>query len=61
MAEEDLRRFLFKVQQLQEMVKSLDNVPGRREQLVRCVDHNEVVQLAKSWGYEISRRWGEID
>ena len=59
MAKKDLKQFLYKVQQLQEMVDSLDKVPGRRELLESCVDHEEVVDLAKSWGFRIERRWGE--
>ena len=59
MAKKDLEQFLYKVQQLQEMVDSLDKVTGRRELLESCVDHQEVVDLAKSWGFHIERRWGE--
>ncbi len=60
MAEVDLQRFLEKVKHLQMMVKSLDDVPNRREVLASCTDHNQVVELARSWGYEIGRRWGEL-
>ena len=59
MAEEDLQRFLLKVQQLNALVSSLDADPERRRQLASCSDHNAVVQLARSWGYIIGRRWGE--
>ena len=59
MAEEDLQRFLLKVQQLNALVSSLDADPERRRQLAACSDHNGVVQLARSWGYSIGRRWGE--
>ena len=59
MAEEDLQRFLLKVQQLNELVSSIDADPERRRQLAACSDHNAVVQLALSWGYCIGRRWGE--
>ncbi len=61
MALKDLERFLGKVEQLQQMVSSLDQFPGRRELLSSCSDHNQVVQLARSWGYEIGQRWGEYD
>ncbi len=61
MAEQDLHRFLDKVQQLQKMVHSLEELPERRELLAACSDHNQVVQLARSWGFEIGRRWGELD
>lgn len=59
MAESDLQRFLHKVQQLNAMVSSLEREPGRRADLAACHDHNQVVKLARSWGYEIGRRWGE--
>ena len=59
MAEEDLQRFLSKVQQLNALVSSIDADPERRRQLAACSDHNAVVQLALSWGYSIGRRWGE--
>ena len=59
MAEEDLQRFLLKVQQLNALVSSLDAEPERRRQLAACSDHNAVVQLAHSWGYNIGRRWGD--
>ena len=59
MAEEDLQRFLLKVQQLNALVSSLDALPERRRQLAACSDHNAVVQLADSWGFSIGRRWGE--
>ena len=59
MAEKDLKGFLHKISQLQELAASLEVVPGRRELLVACKDHDQVVSLAKSWGYELGRRWGE--
>lgn len=59
MAESDLQRFINKVRQLQALVDSLDSVPGRRQQLAACQQHNQVVQLAESWGYDIGRRWGD--
>ena len=59
MAEADLLRFLDKVQQLQRLVESLKHEPSRRQQLAHCHDHNAVVALARDWGFEIGRRWGE--
>ncbi|WP_320676522.1 Nif11 domain/cupin domain-containing protein [Prochlorococcus sp. MIT 1300] len=61
MSEKDLQRFLHKVEQLKQMTNSLDEVDGRRELLASCVNHNQVIELARSWGYEIGRRWGEKD
>ena len=59
MAEDDLIRFLDKVQQLQQLVDSLKHEPERRKRLAGCNDHNAVVELARQWGFEIGRRWGE--
>ena len=59
LAEKDLQRFLQKVDHLNGLVQSLRDHPERRQQLAACDDHNSVVQLARSWGFEISRRWGD--
>lgn len=59
MAEDDLQRFLHKVQQLNALVSSLEGDPDRRALLAACSDHNAVVKLASEWGYNIGRRWGE--
>ena len=59
MAERDLQIFLNKVHQLQKMVASLEDDYERRDSLAACENHEQVVLLAKSWGYEIGRRWGE--
>ncbi len=60
MSKQDLKLFLDKVDQLRKMVDSLEHSPGRRDALEACEDHNQVVQLARSWGYEIGRRWGDV-
>ncbi len=61
MAKKDLDIFLEKVKSLEHMVSSLDKYPGRRELLTACESHDQVVQLAKAWGYDIGRRWGEVE
>ena len=60
-AEQDLIRFLNKISQLQALAERVRNDSGSREQLAACADHNQVVQLARSWGFDIGRRWGERD
>ena len=60
-AEQDLIRFLNKISQLQALAERVRNDSVSREQLAACADHNQVVQLARSWGFEIGRRWGERD
>jgi len=59
MTYQDLKLFLKKIDQLNHMVESLDEIPNRKEELAACKSHEEVVELAKSWGYEIGRRWGD--
>ena len=59
MTKKDLEQFIYKVEQLQEMVQSLENFSERRYLLENCKTHEEVVILAKSWGFDIGKRWGE--
>ena len=59
MTEQDLSRFLHKVNQLQQLVQSLEDDEQRRQSLAACTNHNQVVALARRWGFEIARRWGE--
>ena len=61
MAEQDLIRFLNKISQLQALAERVRNYSSSREKLAACADHNQVVQLARSWGFDIGRRWGERD
>ncbi len=59
MPEKDLKQFIQKVHTLNKMLSSLETIPGRKETLESCTNHDDVVKLAKSWGYDIGRRWGE--
>ena len=59
MSEKDLQGFIQKVEQLKDMVQSLKDMPHRKELLASCKTHDDVVNLAKEWGYEIGQRWGE--
>ena len=59
MSGKDLDRFLQKVQELNALVESLENYPNRKNLLAKCNHHDQVVELAKKWGYNIGRRWGE--
>jgi cupin 2 domain-containing protein len=59
MAEADLRRFEEKVRQLQAFVRLSEVRPDLRTALRDCASHREVVALARAWGFEIGRRWGE--
>lgn len=59
MAEEQLQQFLEKVRQLNAFVARSEAQPALRQRLAACASHAEVVQLARSEGFEIGRRWGE--
>ena len=61
MAEEQLQRFLHKVQQLNQLVALTEADPALRARLAACETHQQVVDLASGLGLEISRRWGESD
>ena len=59
MAIKDYERFLKKIDQLNQLVEVINNSPDKYQIIIKCKTHEEVVQLAKSWGYEIGKRWGE--
>lgn len=59
MAEADLQQFLAKVAQLNGFVALSEQRPELRQALRDCRHHQEVVRLARQWGFEIGRRWGE--
>ena len=59
MSKTELDLLLFKIAQLQLLKASLDKYPNRVTLLSQCETHDEVVALAKSWGFEIGRRWGD--
>ena len=59
MALKDLEKFLNKIKQLNQIAELINNSPEKKEELVQCKNHNEVIQLTKSWGFDIGTRWGE--
>ncbi len=59
MAEAQLQQFLEKVRQLNAFVALSEADPGFRQRLSDCANHQQVVDLASSCGFEIARRWGE--
>ena len=60
-AEEQLQRFLQKVEQLNALVALIDADPQLRARLAGCDTHQQVVDFASTLGLEIGRRWGEND
>ena len=59
MAKEDYQRFLYKIDQLNQFVELIKNSPEKYQLIISCKTHDDVVELAKQWGYEIGKRWGE--
>ena len=59
MAEEQLQQFLEKVCHLNAFIARTQEQPALRQRLAACASHAQVVQLARSEGFEIGRRWGE--
>ena len=59
MAIKDYERFLNKIDQLNQLVNLINNSPEKYQLFIKCKTHEDVVELAKQWGYEIGKRWGE--
>ena len=59
MTKKDYKIFLHKIDQLNQLVELINNSPEKYQLIINCKTHEDVVQLAKQWGYEIGRRWGE--
>ena len=59
MSKQDMENFIKKVDSLNKLLDSLNHYPKRADELSSCQTHDEVVELARTWGYEIGRRWGE--
>ena len=59
MTNKNYRGFLFKIDQLNKLVKLINESPEKYRLFIKCKTHQEVVELANKWGYEIGKRWGE--
>ena len=59
MAKKDYERFLYKIDQLNQFVELIKNSPEKYQLIINCKTHDDVVELAKQWGYEIGKRWGD--
>ena len=59
MTKEDYQGFLYKIDQLNKLVESINNSPEKYQSFIKCQTHKEVVELSKKWGFEIDKRWGE--
>ena len=59
MTKKDYERFLYKIDQLNQLVQLINESPDKYQLIISCKTHEDVVELAKNWGYEIGKRWGE--
>ena len=59
MTEKNYKAFLYKIDQLNKLVELINNSPDKYKLFVNCKTHEDVVELANKWGYEIGKRWGE--
>ncbi len=59
MSKSNYERFVYKIDQLNKLVLLINNSPEKYKLFIRCKTHDDVVALAKQWGYEIGMRWGE--
>tara|TARA_Y100001968_G_scaffold326983_1_gene371104 strand:+ start:813 stop:995 length:183 start_codon:yes stop_codon:yes gene_type:complete len=59
MSKKDYDQFVYKINQLNQMVELINKSPEKYKLIISCKTHEEVVNLAKNWGYEIGKRWGE--
>ena len=59
MTQKDLEKFLQKIEQLNQIVSLINNSKEKKEALSKCKNHDEVLFLTKSWGFDIGKRWGE--
>ncbi len=59
MAKKDLEKFINKIEQLNKILLLIDQSCEKKEELSKCSNHEEVIELTKSWGFEIGKRWGE--
>ena len=59
MTKKDYDRFLYKINQLNKLVECINKSPDKYKLFINCKTHQDVVDLANKWGYEIGNRWGE--
>ena len=59
MSVKDFERFLYKIEQLNKFAELINDSSEKYELVINCNTHEEVVALAREWGFEIGKRWGE--
>ena len=59
MTKRDYEKFLLKIENLNKLVELINNSPDKYQLFINCRTHQEVIELANKWGFEIDKRWGE--
>jgi len=59
MTKKDLDKFINKIYQLNKILLLIEKSTEKKEELSKCSNHEEVIKLTKSWGFDIGKRWGE--
>ena len=59
MSKKDFNKFLQKIDQLNKLVDLINHSPEKYKLIINCGTHDEVVELARKWGFEIGKRWGD--
>ena len=59
MTKKDLEKFIDKIEQLKKILLIIEQSSEKKEELAKCSNHEEVIKLTTSWGFEIDKRWGE--
>ena len=59
MTKKDLEKFIDKIEQLNKILLLIEKSTDKKEELCKCSNHEEVIKLTNSWGFEIGKRWGE--
>ncbi len=59
MSKKDYEKFLYKIEQLNQFIELIQKSPEKYQLIISCESHEEVVELANQWGYDIGKRWGE--
>tara|TARA_B100001029_G_C15049305_1_gene449516 strand:+ start:1713 stop:1892 length:180 start_codon:yes stop_codon:yes gene_type:complete len=59
MTKKNYERFIYKIDQLNKLVELINDSPEKYKLIIKCETHQEVVELANQWGFEIGKRWGE--
>ena len=59
MTKKDLEKFIHKIEQLNKILLLIEQCTDKKEELCKCSNHEDVIKLTKSWGFDIDKRWGE--